>query len=70
LGGQQVGKAAISGWQDLLSPTLIDNQLHLNIWPFSGSFSALCQPENIVIVETYPAEFYAHLGFSFSSHAR
>jgi len=70
LGGQKVGKAAISGWQDLLSPALADNQLHLNIWPFSGLFAALCQPENIVVIETYPAEFYAHLGLSFSSHGR
>src|SRR4030043_2487223 len=70
LGGQQVGKAAISGWRDLLTPGLSNHQLNLNIWPFSGSLTALCRPGNIVVVETYPAEFYGHLGLSFSSNAR
>jgi hypothetical protein len=70
LGGQQVGKAAISGWRDLISPALFDHQLYLKIWPFSGPLAHVCQSENIVAVETYPAEFYAHLGLSFSSPGR
>ena len=63
LGGQQVGKAAIHGWRSLISPALDDSQLNLCIWPFSGRFNYLCKPGNIVVVETYPAEFYAQLGF-------
>jgi hypothetical protein len=70
LGGQQVGKAAISGWKDLLSPALVDLNICLKIWPFSGDFHGICKPGNIVIVETYPAEFYGHLGLSFSSPVR
>jgi hypothetical protein len=70
LGGQQVGKAAISGWRELLTPALSDPALNLNIWPFSGPMPVLCLPGNIVAVETYPAEFYTHLDLSFSASAK
>ncbi len=30
----------------------------------------LCQAGNLVVVETYPAEFYGHLGLSFSTPRR
>ena len=70
LGGQQVGKAAISGWRDLLTPALSDPAINLKIWPFSGGLSELCQPGAAVVVETYPAEFYSHIGLSFSSPVR
>ncbi len=70
LGGQQVGKAAISGWEDLLAPALDNPTINFLIWPFSGPLTSLCLPGNIVAVETYPAEFYAHLGLSFSSPIR
>lgn len=62
MGGQQVGKAAICGWRDLLSPSLTDPNLNVQIWPFSGELNTICLPGNIVVVETYPAEFYSHLG--------
>jgi len=61
LGGQQVGKAAIHGWKELLVPSLSRPDLHLKIWPFSGHLDDICLPGNIVAVETYPAEYYAHL---------
>ncbi|MFZ2097457.1 MAG: hypothetical protein WAV05_12540 [Anaerolineales bacterium] len=70
MGAQQVGKAAISGWKDLLSPALEDLNISLKIWPFSGNLQQICKPGNIVVVETYPAEFYGHLGLSFSSPVR
>jgi hypothetical protein len=70
LGGQQVGKAAITGWRDLLSPAMADHELNLKIWPFSGTLAELCQPGNLVAVETYPAEFYGQLGLPFSSPGR
>ena len=66
MGGQQVGKAAISGWESLLSPALDDPTQNLKIWPFSGSLASICTTGNIVALETYPAEFYGHLGLSFS----
>jgi hypothetical protein len=51
-------------------PALIDHQSILKIWPFSGSLAHICHPDNIVVVETYPAEFYSDLGVSFSSPIR
>jgi hypothetical protein len=70
LGGQQVGKAAISGWRDLLIPALSTPQLHLKIWPFSGTLPECCQSDNVVVVETYPTEFYGHLGLFSPSHPK
>jgi hypothetical protein len=70
LGGQQVGKAAISGWRDLLIPALSCSNRRVKIWPFSGTLAECCHSGNLVIVETYPAEFYGHLGLSFSSPSR
>jgi hypothetical protein len=70
LGSQQVGKAAISGWRDLLTPALSKYGSNLKIWPFSGSLTELCQADNILVVESYPAEFYSHLGLSFSTPTR
>lgn len=68
LGGQQVGKAAIAGWQSILAPGLLDSTLNLDIWPFSGRLSDLLRPGRIVAAETYPGEIYGHLGVSFSPH--
>jgi hypothetical protein len=67
LGGQQVGKAAISGWQQVLAPGLRQGGDHAAvIWPFSGRLVDLLQPGATVLAETYPAEYYAHLGVRFS----
>src|SRR5205823_13893901 len=54
LGGQQVGKAAISGWRDVLAPALDDDSYDLAIWPFDGSLDQLLAQRRVVIVETYP----------------
>ena len=70
LGGQQVGKAAISGWKCMLSPAITDPTLKLRVWPFSGPLDELCQPGNLIIAETYPTEFYTHLGISFAKNRR
>ena len=64
LGGQQVGKAALSGWRDVLVPGLLDKGSGLVIWPFAGRLDELLAPGNVVVAETYPAEVYAHLGIS------
>lgn len=61
LGAQQVGKAAISGWRDALIPALRAG-LDLALWPFEGSLAELLAPGRIVVAETYPAEYYGHLG--------
>jgi hypothetical protein len=57
LGPNQVGKAAIIGWRDVLAPAWgYDKSVVL--WPFDGSLDELLKPGNILIVETYPAECY------------
>lgn len=67
LGAQQVGKAAISGWRELLAPAVrMDGMVPLSIWPFSGTFDSLIKPGHVVACEAYPGEFYAHLGVSFA----
>lgn len=66
LGSQQVGKAAIIGWRDLLGPALRSSRGDLAIWPFSGPLKTLCVPGRIVVAESYPAEFYGHLGVGFA----
>ena len=66
LGGQQVGKAAINGWQTAIVPGLRTNQFSVSIWPFSGALFELFRPGELVIAETYPGECYHHLGVTFS----
>jgi hypothetical protein len=57
LGANQVGKAAIIGWRDVIIPALENNDSVL-LWPFDGPLNQLLKPGKIVIVETYPAEYY------------
>lgn len=66
MGAQQVGKAAISGWKEILAPALrMPDYLRLAIWPFSGTLDSLLKPGWIVACEAYPGEYYAHLGIQF-----
>ena len=65
VGGNQVGKAAITGWRDLLGPALSDRSAgakRVAIWPFDGPLNALLESPGIVVAETYPGEVYCHLG--------
>lgn len=62
LGGQQVGRAAIAGWRDLLQPALQQSALDVRLWPFEGDLAALRAAQRIVVAETYPAESGLHLG--------
>ncbi len=64
LGGNQVGKAAISGWKEIIVPA---RRLGAKLWPFEGSLEALAQPGGLVLAETYPAEAYGHLGVKFAA---
>jgi len=57
LGGNQVGKAAIIGWRDVLAPALRDGG-QISLWRFDGSLPSLFVPGNVVVAETYPAECY------------
>ncbi len=62
LGGKQVGKAAIIGWRDVLTPALRSPHVDLALWPFDGSLHDLLASGGIVVAETYPAEACLHLG--------
>jgi hypothetical protein len=68
LGAQQVGKSAITGWRDVLIPAL-RGALDVAIWPFEGSLAELVAPGRIVVAETYPAEYYGHLGVELAAPA-
>ena len=70
VGAQQVGKAALSGWKEILLPGLADPTLHLKLWPFSGRLVNLLDDDLAVAVETYPAEFYHQLGIRFTKPRR
>jgi hypothetical protein len=62
LGAQQVGKAAISGWQELLAPALREKDTAVALWPFAGEWDDLCRPGQTIVVEAYPAAYYRPLG--------
>jgi hypothetical protein len=66
LGGNQVGKAAISGWQSVLGPARRGGAL---LWPFDGDLAALSNANRLVVCETYPAEAYGHIGVRFGTGA-
>ena len=70
LGGKQVGKAAIIGWRDVLAPALLALSDSVALWPFHGSLPDLLERVGVVVAETYPAEFYNHLGVRFPPSRR
>jgi len=61
LGGNQVGKAAIAGWQEIIAPARARGA---RLWPFDGSLQELSR-EAVVLAETYPAEAYGHIDVKF-----
>jgi hypothetical protein len=58
LGGNQVGKAAIAGWLELIVPHLDE----VGLWPFSGSLFDLVAKHDVVVAETYPGDAYRQVG--------
>jgi len=70
LGGNQVGKGALSGWREILQPALRSEGSRLVIWPFDGELGELIAGNADVVAETYPAEFYGHLGVRLDSQLR
>ncbi len=69
LGANQVGKAAVSAWREMLLPALAAD-LPLRVWPFDGPFRALLAPGSVAIAETYPAEALRHLGLRLAGSKR
>lgn len=64
LGGNQVGRAAISGWRRVLVPAIRTLKGDLGVWPFQGGFAQLMASRSCVITETYPADACVQLGLS------
>jgi hypothetical protein len=64
LGGNQVGKAAISGWKEIIGPA---RHLGAKLWPFEGSLETLANVCDLVLAETYPGEAYRHVGVKFAT---
>jgi hypothetical protein len=58
LGANQVGKGAISGWQEVVMPCV---KAGARLWPFDGELG-LEGSIGLTIAETYPAEIYGWLG--------
>lgn len=66
-GAGQVAGATRSGWKEVLRPALRSparKRRQVRVWPFDGQLAELIQPATLTLVETYPAEFYAHLGMN------
>ncbi len=63
LGGNQVGRAALHGWQNIVLPGLLDP--HVRLWPFHGPLADCAAQPGVVIAETYPAAAGRFLGVSF-----
>jgi hypothetical protein len=55
LGANQVGKAAISLWRDLLLPAIHGAEPPA-LWPFDGDLAALRRRHKVTVAEVYPAE--------------
>lgn len=66
LGGQQVGRAAAHGWQNVIVPNLET----VKLWPFDGDLPALLAGNTTVVCEIYPAEAYNHFGIPPDAVAR
>lgn len=61
LGPNQVGKAALHAWREVLIPALIGPAAP-GLWPFDGPLSGLLAGEQIAVCEVYPAEALRQIG--------
>lgn len=62
LGANQVGRAAIAGWREVVEPARSVGTL---LWPFDGALERLAQAGGLVLAETYPADAYVQVGAGF-----
>jgi len=58
LGPNQFGRGAILGWKDVVIPLLHQPPPEAALWPFDGRLTSLLERYAVIIVETYPAEYY------------
>jgi hypothetical protein len=74
LGAQQVGKATIVGWRDMLGAAR--RASHPGdatfpwLWPFDGRLDDLIAAGRLVVAEVYPGECYHHLGVTLRGSKR
>ena len=62
VGAQQVGKAAITAWRDVVAP--VAELPHVRLWPMDGALADLMAPGRTVLAEVYPRAAYTWpLGF-------
>jgi hypothetical protein len=62
VGPSQVGKAAITGWREVLIPARARGA---RLWPFEGTLATLADPAAPVLAEAYPTEACSHVGVQF-----
>lgn len=56
VGAQQVGRAALTAWQEVVAPLV--TLPHVRLWPMDGSLTQLAMPGASVIAEVYPRAAY------------
>ncbi len=62
VGAQQVGRAAITAWREVLAP--LAALPHARLWPMDGDLVAVARPGAVVLAEAYPRAAYSWpLGF-------
>ncbi len=66
LGANQVGKAALSLWRDLL----LASSEPPSLWPFEGDLHQLLTARSLVVAETYPAEALVQLELQLNGSKR
>lgn len=55
MGANQVGKATLSAWREMLIPALLDPNFDLRMWPFDGGLYE-CTRGDLAVAEVYPGE--------------
>ena len=63
VGANQVGRAALSGWREILIPALGSD---VRLWPFDTDLSDVQKP-GLIITETYPADAYGRIETAFEA---
>ena len=67
LGAKQVGKAALSGWREVIGPARCRGAA---IWPFDGDLVQLSEGGGLILAESYPGDAYGQLGLSFAGKSK
>ncbi len=68
LGGNQVGRAALAGWRELIAPLFLSAGSDFALWPFEGRLEQLASRARWVLAETYPAGAAVQLGLTAPGH--